>query len=286
MKQILSHQIIESNRTIKQRPFVFLHGLYGFKSNLRGIARLLSSNNYLNNDRDFILMDLRNHGNSFHSNIMSLEHMAQDVVNTLEYLSIDEAIWFGHSLGGKISMLASLYFPSFVYGLIIADIAPVKHDMQRYLHLSQILKSMPINNNNKNKYEYIDWLLPHLPEFSRFELEFLLTNLVKDKDVDNNDNNNNNNKWKWRVNFEGISDNIELISGFNANGLKYEQDTLFIGGSKANYLCPKYHLPSIKNIFPNSEIKMLCASHYLHIEKQKELTDLIFDYVCDIQQYQ
>ena len=72
MSQILSHQIIKaSNNCIKQTPFIFLHGLYGFKSNLRGIARSLSI--ILNQDRDFVLMDLRNHGQSFHSNHMTLE---------------------------------------------------------------------------------------------------------------------------------------------------------------------------------------------------------------------
>ena len=274
MKQILSHQIIKANNPITKRtPIVLLHGLFGFKSNLRGIARKLSSETYLNNDRDFIMMDLRNHGNSFHSNDMALETMAKDVTNTLEYLSIDKAIWLGHSIGGKISMLAALHYPAFVAGLIVADIAPVSHDMDRYLDLAKVFKSMPMNNI-VNKYECINWLEPRLPQFTTFELEFLLTNLVKD---------HKSGEWKWRINFDAIEGNLKSISGFNHNGLQYSEDTLFIGGSKADYLCPKYHLCPIKRIFPNSEIRMLTASHYLHVEKPKEFTDYIYEYIREIE---
>ena len=109
---------------------------------------------------------------------------------------------------GKVSMLGALHFPSFCAGLIVADIAPIAHDMGRFLDLATIFKSMPMNNII-NKYECIDWLKLRLPQFSMFELQFLLTNLIKEKHSD---------KWKWRINFDAIEDNLHAISRFNHSG--------------------------------------------------------------------
>lgn len=57
---------------------ILLHGLLGKGKNLTSLAKLLQ------NDFDCLLVDLRNHGQSFHSDENSLDDHAQDLFNLLD----------------------------------------------------------------------------------------------------------------------------------------------------------------------------------------------------------
>ena len=78
-------------------PLIILHGLFGSSDNWRSIARSLA-------DRFTVYCcDLRNHGASFHSDIMSYKVMARDVLGFMDALSINSCTMLGHSMGGKLS---------------------------------------------------------------------------------------------------------------------------------------------------------------------------------------
>lgn len=56
--------------------------------------------------------------------------------------------------------------------------------------------------------------------------QFLLTNLVED-----------NGRFRWRVNLRAIIRNLPNIVGdFPLNGSSYPGPTLFVGGSKSDYI--------------------------------------------------
>ena len=57
-----------------KKPLIIIHGLYGSAANFRGLAKIYAN--------DFIVfcIDLRNHGNSPHSDEITYSLMAEDVI--------------------------------------------------------------------------------------------------------------------------------------------------------------------------------------------------------------
>ncbi|XP_036266947.1 protein ABHD11 isoform X5 [Pipistrellus kuhlii] len=87
------------------RPaLVFLHGLFGSKTNFNSIAKALAQQT----GRRVLTVDARNHGDSPHSPDMSYEAMIQDLQDLLPQLGLAPCVLIGHSMGGKTAMLLAL----------------------------------------------------------------------------------------------------------------------------------------------------------------------------------
>ena len=110
--------ILASKEFGSGKPLVILHGLFGFSDNWKTQAKVLSG--YFR----VVLVDLRNHGRSSWAVIHDYTSMAQDVLETMDYLEIKEAHIIGHSMGGKTAMLFAVNYPNLVDKLIIVDISP------------------------------------------------------------------------------------------------------------------------------------------------------------------
>ena len=78
---------------------IILHGLFGSSDNWRTMAKQLSSN------RQVITVDLRNHGQSPQSDLMSYQLMADDVAELIRDLDLNKVEVIGHSIGGKVAMM-------------------------------------------------------------------------------------------------------------------------------------------------------------------------------------
>ncbi|KAA8578531.1 hypothetical protein FQN60_007891 [Etheostoma spectabile] len=78
-------------------PLVFLHGLFGSKSNFHSIAKSLVQRT----GRKVLTVDARNHGNSPHSSELTYEAMTSDLKHLLAQLHIEKCVLIGHSMGGK-----------------------------------------------------------------------------------------------------------------------------------------------------------------------------------------
>ncbi len=102
-----------------KQTILILHGLFGSKRNWQSIARQLSEH-----FRVFTL-DLRNHGESEHSETMSYQDMADDVFQFISDHDLEEVSIVGHSMGGKVAMQMALGHPEIIKRLVIIDIAPV-----------------------------------------------------------------------------------------------------------------------------------------------------------------
>jgi pimeloyl-ACP methyl ester carboxylesterase len=70
------------------------------------------------------LIDLRNHGRSFHSDVFSYADMAADLTAYTDHNQLQQVIVLGHSMGGKLAMHYATTKPKQVEKLIVADIAP------------------------------------------------------------------------------------------------------------------------------------------------------------------
>ena len=99
-------------------PLIILHGLFGSGDNWGFMARRLARL------RPVVCVDITNHGRSPHSAHISYQSMADDVWETLDAADIGRCILLGHSMGGKLAMVAALGRRQQVAGLIVADIAP------------------------------------------------------------------------------------------------------------------------------------------------------------------
>jgi pimeloyl-ACP methyl ester carboxylesterase len=100
-------------------PLVLHHGLTGTHENWTKIVNYVDA---LKDKYQLILMDARGHGRSGKPHVPELygmEYMVGDVTAVLDELSIDEAHFWGYSLGGRVGLATGRYAPERFSSLII-----------------------------------------------------------------------------------------------------------------------------------------------------------------------
>lgn len=104
-------------------PTVLLHGFLGSGRNLRSLATAWSS---AEPRRRFLLPDLTGHGSSpTPPPGANLDTLARDVLETARAKGFTGPLQLvGHSLGGRVSLAASLAFPGDVASVTLLDISP------------------------------------------------------------------------------------------------------------------------------------------------------------------
>src|SRR5476651_2556163 len=95
------------------QPLAILHGLFGSARNWASIAQRLAAHYRV------IVCDLRNHGASPWAETMSYAEMAEDVRATLRARGLTRWSLIGHSMGGKVAMLAALTHPDEIERLVV-----------------------------------------------------------------------------------------------------------------------------------------------------------------------
>jgi len=241
-------------------PVIILHGLLGSARNWQGIARSLAKNHHV------ITPDLRNHGLSPHTDSMSYEEMADDVIALADNLNLNDIILVGHSMGGKIAMTAALQNPERFTALIVVDIAPVNYD-HSFKSLIDAMNSHDLKLL-KNRNDAETELMKSTDEAG--VVQFILQNLIRSDD-----------NFYWRINLEQISNSLSSISNFpeSLNSMVCRLPTLFLGGAESNYLLSIYN-PTVYQYFPTAEITMIeGAGHWLHVEKPGEFLDEVKTFI-------
>jgi len=233
---------------------VLIHGLFGSMDNLNMVARTLAKTHHVTS------VDVRNHGDSVQINNMGYSELAQDVITTLDHLSIKDCSILGHSMGGKIAMQIALEHSKRVKRLIVADIAPVTYPAH---HLSIIkgLKSIALSHVNNRKDADI--------QLEKFVHEagvrqFLLRNLTKKQG-----------SYQFKCALDYISNCYEQIMQGYQGEQSYLGKTLFIKGGNSDYIKIE-HREIIAKIFPNSTAKIISgAGHWLHAEKSVAFNKIV-----------
>ncbi|BAE55868.1 unnamed protein product [Aspergillus oryzae RIB40] len=248
-----------------QSPIVFLHGLFGSKQNNRSISKALARDL----KREVFILDLRNHGQSFHSKEHTYSAMAEDVVNFIHQQKLNKCVLIGHSMGAKTAMTVALDSPNLISALIPVDNAPVnaplKSDFGKYVRGMQQIEAQ-----NVAKQSDADKILKDYEESLPIR-QFLLTNLVR----------GDHGAMKFRVPVSILGDALSEMANFpyaESSSATYDGPTLFVRGTKSRYVSDDT-IPAIKKFFPKAQIADVEAGHWLISEnpeafRQKVVTFL------------
>lgn len=243
---ILTSKIIGSGE-----PLLILHGFLGMSDNWKTLGK-----KYADEGFEVHLLDLRNHGKSFHSDNFSYELMVEDVVKYTTSKNLSQVNIIGHSMGGKVAMLLAVSHPDVVKRLLIADIAP-KYYPPHHQTIINGLKSLDFNKIT-TRTEADEALSNYINDWGT--RQFLLKNLYwKTKD-----------KLAFRFNLPVLENAQEEIGEALPAQKTFDGKTLFLRGSKSEYISPN-DKDLIKTHFPIANLETIDnAGHWLHAENPKQ----------------
>jgi pimeloyl-ACP methyl ester carboxylesterase len=247
---VIKKEQLHSNILGEGKPFVILHGFLGMSDNWKTLGSKFSENGF-----EVHLLDQRNHGRSFHSDIFNYEILVEDLKNYCKSHQLKDIILLGHSMGGKVAMLFAATYPEMVSKLVVADISPRYYPVHHELILKG-LSSLDFDEL-KSRGEADDQLAKYISNFGI--RQFLLKNLYW----------TNNKNLALRINLEVLKNNIEEIGEALPIHTNFKGDTLFLRGDRSEYIGLQDEA-IIKNHFPNSKIVTIPKSgHWLHAENPK-----------------
>jgi pimeloyl-ACP methyl ester carboxylesterase len=243
----------------KGEPLIILHGVFGSSDNWQTVGKDLSAHFTV------YLVDLRNHGNSPHSEEFDYNVMADDILELMLSEGIGQAYIMGHSMGGKVAMTFATRYPEKVMKLIVVDISPRHYEP----HHAQIFRAFRSLNLDliKTRQEADEQMSYRIPEFG--VRQFILKNLTREGD-----------RFVWKLNLDVIEEKAANVGEALADDDWFNGHVLFIGGSNSNYIQESDH-KKIRQHFPNAIIKMVPgAGHWVHAEQPKTLLRLVSDFLA------
>ena len=249
------NKILHSKILGEGKPLIILHGLFGMLDNWQALAKEFAC------FFETHIIDLRNHGRSFHANQHNYELMSEDLLSYLNAYNLDEVCLIGHSMGGKVAMTFACMYPESVEKLVVVDIAPKYYPP----HHQEILSALNAVEQAKIKSRKdADQILSQYFSESTMR-QFLLKNLY----------------WKssteltFKFNLKVLSDQIENVGqALHINAL-FENPTLFIVGQASNYI-KETDIELIESHFPDFEIVEIPNSgHWVHAENPDHFFDKV-----------
>mgnify|MGYP006434465953 CR=1 FL=1 len=252
--------IIQANRFGKGQHLIILHGFLGMGDNWKSLGKKWAANGYCVH-----LLDMRNHGKSFHDDTFNYEVMTQDVVDYLAYEQIKNVQVIGHSMGGKIAMHLAVNHPQLVDKLVVVDIGPKSYPS----HHDEILEGLTLLEENQlESRKKADELLSKTIKEPGIR-QFLLKNLYRDK----------GNLLRLRVNLRVIKENVDEIGKELPYELQFTGPALFVRGDQSDYITAADE-KRILHHFPNAGIKSIQNSgHWVHAEQPVVFFDTVDSYL-------
>lgn len=229
-------------------PLVLLHGLLGSSRNWLTAGAALAERH------EVVALDARNHGRSPHDAEMSYPAMAADLLRWLDRRGWDRAALLGHSMGGKVAMLAACRHPERFTALTLVDIAPRTYFWAAHRANFAALQELDLRDL-RSRAEAELRLEGRVPD--AFLRKFLLTNLEATPEGG----------WRWAVNLPVLA---AAIPALEANPLepedRYPGPVRVIVGGRSTYVQPEDHAV-LRTHFPAVEIVTLPAcGHNPHLD--------------------
>jgi len=242
------------------KPLLIMHGFLGMSDNWKTLGTQFASEGF-----QVHLLDLRNHGRSFHSDEFSYEIMVQDVYDYCQANGLESIDIIGHSMGGKTAMLLAATYPNLVDKLIIADIGP-KFYAPHHQDILGGLNAVDFSiKPSRNEVEEI--MKPYIPDFGT--RQFLMKSLFWQEPG----------QLAFRFNLKALNEKIDEIGKALASGLVFEKPTLFIRGGNSDYILDS-DFEDIKKHFPASKILTIpSVGHWLHAENPNMFYEFVSDFL-------
>lgn len=240
-------------------PIIILHGLFGSLDNWMSIGRLLAKNHTV------YLIDLRNHGGSFHEDEFNYRVMADDVKNLVKNANLNDLSIIGHSMGGKVGMFYAAKYQQSIKHLIVVDIGPKYYPVHHQKILDGLSAIEPANLTNRGQADQL--LSSFIPEPGI--RQFLLKNLKR----------NSSGSFEWKMNLPVIRGQIENVGEELTSHAVIKVPSLFIRGGLSDYISDQ-DIDQIKLQFPAFEVKTIPQSgHWVHAEAPQEFLQTVEDFL-------
>ncbi len=248
MQKILHSKILGEGK-----PLLILHGFLGSGDNWITLGRKFSA------FYEVHLIDLRNHGRSFHDPIMNYEVMTNDIIRYCTYYKLENIRIIGHSMGGKVAMFLAMAQPNLLAKLCIADIAP-KVYVRGHDYILEALQKVDFTQYKTR--ESVGILLRKYIDNTAI-VAFLLKNVYH----------KSNDSLGFRFNLSVFVSQYEKIMQTLPEESCYKGATLFLKGSLSSYILQE-DFAVIKKHFPKATIQTIArAGHWLHAENPIEFYD-------------
>lgn len=242
-------------------PIVVLHGLFGSKQNWRALAKSIA----LATSQTVHTLDLRNHGESPHSDEHSYRDMADDVVDFIKENIKSKASIVGHSMGGKVAL--HLAGSPHVHKSIIVDASPLA-----------LPSTLPFKSYCETMAEIDRKQCLTFPEASKIMVDavgnaqisqFLMTNYKMQPEG----------KLRFRVNVPILAKSLSAIAEPMKQGSR--ATCLFICGANSPYVPVSDH-PEILKMFPNATFEVVQgAAHWVHVDKPAQFLNMCNRWLAD-----
>lgn len=244
------------------RPLIIIHGFMGMSDNWKSFSPQYAALGY-----QVHLLDLRNHGKSFHANEFNYEVMMQDVIEYADAHQLEQMDIIGHSMGGKIAMLLAVCHSARVRKLIIADIGPKYYAP----HHQEILAGLNAVDFTvlPDRAQVEEMLYPYIPDFGT--RQFLMKNLY----------------WKspgqldFRFNLKIFNEKIEEVGAALPEQTVFNQPTLFLRGGNSRYILES-DWEGIRSHFSQAMLETIPnVGHWLHAENPKTFFEITAHFLKD-----
>ncbi|GBP70067.1 hypothetical protein EVAR_98898_1 [Eumeta japonica] len=212
----------------RKSPIFLLHDLLTSKSNWTSVGEVISAKT----KRQVMAVDMRNHGQSPHTESHDYIDLTLDILKLLNKLEIKKATFLGHSIGGRSAMVTALKQPKIVDNLIVVDVSPTAKPIPNTEYLMKILDAMSFVDFKgvTSAIEAINVAEKSLRTIAEDEkaLNALLANIGQNPD----------NTFAWVCNVNALKQYLPSMATFpkELEDCVYTGPTLFVLGEKSDFV--------------------------------------------------
>jgi pimeloyl-ACP methyl ester carboxylesterase len=236
---------------------VLCHGLFGQGRNWTQIAKALAD------DHRVVLVDLPDHGRSPWTASFDYVGVAERVA---ALIGDDPVALVGHSMGGKVAMVAALTHPRLVERLCVVDVAPVRYrDAGEFERFVAAMRGLDLGTL-RSRDEAEAGLADAVPDPAI--RAFLLQNLRRD-----------GTSWRWQINLDVLGDDLDVIRDWPGDEVAdrepYPGPVLWVAGQKSGYIRDE-HATAMERWFPRvRRVAVKGAGHWVHSEQPAVFVEVL-----------
>jgi esterase len=228
-------------------PLLILHGLFGSSDNWMGLAQAFAQNYRV------IVADLRDHGQSPHSDGISYPMMAGDVMELIRAQGLEKPHLIGHSMGGKVVLQCAARHAAELGRLVVVDIAARPYPVVHRPILDALLGLDLAAFSRRQDAE--EALADRLSDAA--VRQFLLKNLAR----------NHDGSFRWKLNLKLIDRDIEKIGAGIDFTAPVDNPALVIRGGASPYVADD-DLARYREIFSSLRSETFEGTgHWVHAEQ-------------------